>query len=66
MAVVIATYNRRATVLRCVELLRAQTRPPEKIYVVDNGSTDGTSGEVRRQFGAADGIDLVELAENHA
>lgn len=64
MAVVIATYNRCDTVVRCLELLRQQTRVPEKVYVVDNGSRDGTAGKLREKFGADPMIELIELSEN--
>ena len=64
VAAVMATYNRRAIVIRCLELLDQQTRPPERVYVVDNGSTDGTSDEIRRTFAANPRIELVQLPEN--
>lgn len=40
--VVIPTYNRRALVVRCIASLRRQTRPPDRIIVVDDGSVDDT------------------------
>jgi rhamnopyranosyl-N-acetylglucosaminyl-diphospho-decaprenol beta-1,3/1,4-galactofuranosyltransferase len=61
---VLATYNRRAIVLRCVELLQQQTQMPEKICVVDNGSSDGTSAEIRRIYGANERVDLIDLPKN--
>ena len=44
LSVVIPTYNRHATLLRCLGALRAQTLDPARyeIVVVDDGSTDAT------------------------
>jgi GT2 family glycosyltransferase len=41
---VVVTFNRRELVAACLEAVLAQTRPPERVVVVDNGSTDGTAG----------------------
>lgn len=64
VAVVLATYNRCETALRCLELLSRQTLRPERVYVVDNGSRDGTANEVRKRFGEMGVIQLIELKEN--
>jgi GT2 family glycosyltransferase len=49
VAVVMITHNRREEVLRSLgHLARLPERP--RIYLVDNGSTDGTSVAVARQF----------------
>jgi GT2 family glycosyltransferase len=64
VAVVLATLNRRATVVRCLELLQQQTTAPDKVWVVDNGSTDGTAAELRRKFGGDRMIEVVELPKN--
>src|SRR4029079_18265248 len=39
---IIVTFNRVKLLERCVNALLTQTRRPDKILVVDNGSTDGT------------------------
>ncbi|WP_448189259.1 glycosyltransferase [Azospirillum sp. sgz301742] len=39
----IVTFNRLALLRACVEGVRAQEPRPERIVVVDNGSTDGTA-----------------------
>ncbi|GAA4010256.1 glycosyltransferase [Sphingomonas humi] len=38
----IVTFNRAALLERCVDAVRAQTRPPDRLLVINNGSTDGT------------------------
>ena len=40
--VVMATMNRSATVADCVRALALQTRPPDRVIVADNVSTDDT------------------------
>jgi glycosyltransferase involved in cell wall biosynthesis len=48
ISIVIPTYNRRHTLLRCLECLFHQDYPEDRyeIIVVDDGSTDGTKEEI--------------------
>ena len=39
---VVVTHNRRETLSECITALRAQTRKPDAILVINNGSTDDT------------------------
>jgi glycosyltransferase involved in cell wall biosynthesis len=60
MTVLIATYNRAATLGQAIETLAAQRTPPElrwELLVVDNNSRDDTRGVVERY--ARDFIVLV-------
>ncbi|MEJ2862407.1 glycosyltransferase [Actinomycetospora flava] len=41
---VIVTFNRRELLLQTLSAVRQQTRPIDKVILVDNGSTDGTRG----------------------
>lgn len=43
VAAVVVTYNRKALLERCLDALRSQTRPLDRIFVMDNASTDGTA-----------------------
>jgi GT2 family glycosyltransferase len=38
----VLTYNRKTLLAECLEAIFAQTRPPEMVLILDNGSTDGT------------------------
>ena len=48
VSVIIPAYNAKATLGRCLATLSEQTRPPNEIIVVDDGSTDGTADLARR------------------
>ena len=50
----VVTYNRMHLLERCIEGLRAQSRRPDGILVVNNSSTDGTVAMLERK-----GIDYV-------
>ncbi|MDO5422586.1 MAG: glycosyltransferase family 2 protein [Eubacteriales bacterium] len=41
-AIVIVTYNRAALLKECLEAVESQTRPYDRIVVIDNASSDGT------------------------
>ncbi len=41
-AIVIVTYNRLELLRQCLDAVRAQTRPYDRIIIVDNASTDGS------------------------
>jgi len=42
VAAVLVTYNRLADLKKCIDTLREQTRPLDALFVINNGSTDGT------------------------
>ncbi|MBL9085034.1 MAG: glycosyltransferase family 2 protein [Planctomycetales bacterium] len=49
MSAVVVTYNRLSLLQECIDALRKQTRVPDEIIVVDNGSTDGTHDWLSKQ-----------------
>jgi GT2 family glycosyltransferase len=59
VSAIIPTYNRADLVQSIVTNLRAQTRPPDQVIVVDNGSQDATQILAREL-----GTDLVVFPEN--
>jgi rhamnopyranosyl-N-acetylglucosaminyl-diphospho-decaprenol beta-1,3/1,4-galactofuranosyltransferase len=46
---VVVTYNRQALLSECITALRNQTRKPDAILVVNNGSTDNTEQWLQQQ-----------------
>jgi GT2 family glycosyltransferase len=58
---VVVAYNRRDLLTEALTGITSQTRPVERIHVVDNASTDGTAAMVRERFA---GVDLHVLAAN--
>src|SRR5579875_1958977 len=59
VSAIIPTYNRADLVQSIVTNLRAQTRPPDQVLIVDNGSQDATQ-ILARELGS----DLIALPEN--
>jgi len=59
VSAIIPTWNRADLLESILTNLKAQTRPPDQIIVVDNGSTDATSLTARRWP-----IDLIVFPEN--
>ena len=43
IAAIVVTFNRLALLQECVAALRSQTRRPDEIILINNGSTDGTA-----------------------
>lgn len=50
ISAIIPVYNGSQTLPGCLQALRQQSRPPDEIIVVDDGSTDETAG-LAAQFG---------------
>ena len=42
IAVLIVTYNRKELLRECLDAVFSQTTPPDRVYLVDNASSDGT------------------------
>ncbi len=59
ISAIVPAYNCEATIGACIESLLAQSRPPDEIVVVDDGSQDGTADVVSRYP-----VRLVRLARN--
>lgn len=62
ISAVIPTYNRWPVVARAVESALNQTRQADQILVVNDGSDDDTSSQLRKRFGSY--ITLVEQSNS--
>ncbi len=61
----VVTYNRRELLAECLRALAAQTHPLERIFVVDNASTDGTEEHLIVEGLLEDArVEYVHLDEN--
>lgn len=61
IAAVVVTYNRLDLLKQALECLKHQTRKLDKIYVINNASTDGTDVYLATQ---AKEIEVVNLSQN--
>jgi glycosyltransferase involved in cell wall biosynthesis len=48
ISAVVAAYQAEEWIAEALESILGQTRPPEEVVVVDDGSTDGTASELER------------------
>jgi rhamnopyranosyl-N-acetylglucosaminyl-diphospho-decaprenol beta-1,3/1,4-galactofuranosyltransferase len=58
---VIVTYNNSAMLQSLLRDIASQSRPPDRIIVVDNASSDGTKEAIKTRFPA---IDYIRMPEN--
>lgn len=65
VGVVIVTYNAGQHISRCLTALAAQSRPADRIVLVDNASSDGTLAEATAVAGRLNlAIECVEAGDN--
>lgn len=58
---VVVTFNRRAVLGDCLRALQGQSRPLDRILVVDNASNDGTVELLKTEF---PGVEVLALKRN--
>lgn len=63
IAAIVVTFNRKALLRETLRGLLAQNRRVDRIYLVDNASTDGTAEDLKDIINAA-GISYHRLAQN--
>lgn len=61
---IIVTYQRVDVLNRCLEAVLGQTRRPDAVLVVDNGSTDETAGMLRSWSREHPDIQVLRLPQN--
>lgn len=61
--VVVVTYNRLELLKECIQCIRRQTIPFEKVIIVNNCSDDGTT-EYLREFSADERFVILNQSEN--
>jgi len=61
IAVVIVNWNGRSLLDSCLGSILEQSPPPERIFLVDNGSTDGSAEHVRSAWPA---VSVLESGSN--
>ncbi len=59
VAGIMPLYSKRETVGEAIESMLAQTRPPDEIVIVDDGSTDGSDNLVEQRYGKHQVIRLI-------
>ena len=64
VAAITVTYNRAHTLEKCLHALLAQSRPVDKILVVDNQSNEEEIRKVKKLAAQSEKIHLVILKEN--
>ena len=61
VAVIIVNFNSGDLLLECLDHLRAQTRRPERVIVVDNASDDGSADRLEQKYPE---IEVIRLQQN--
>ena len=61
VGVVIVNFNAEGFLLDAVGSIAAQTRPPERVVVIDNGSSDESEAAITASY---PGVTLIRLDEN--
>jgi len=64
-AAVVVTFNRKRLLSECIDALLKQSRPLDRIFIVDNASSDGTKSYLKeRDYFDNPIICYIELAQN--
>jgi GT2 family glycosyltransferase len=64
VAAVIVTFNRKHLLSKCLEAVRAQTRPCERLFIIDNASSDGTYEFLAARGLLDEAVEYVRLPVN--
>lgn len=64
IAGVIVTYNRKELLVNNIEMQIKQNRKVDRLYIIDNHSTDESENYVKERFGDNSWIEYIYLSEN--
>jgi len=64
LTAIFATMNRSATAVACVRALAEQTRPPDRVIVADNVSTDATVADLEELSDLPFPLEVIRMPEN--
>ncbi len=64
IAVVICSFNRKLLLKQCIQSLLRQTKEVDKIFIVDNHSTNGTIYFLEKNYSNNSKIEIIKLKEN--
>lgn len=65
VSIVIATYNRKASLKECIESIFLQTVRDVEIIIVDDGSTDGTKEWIQEEYRGDPRVKCFFLGKNN-
>lgn len=63
IAAIVVTYNRKEYLVECIDSLLNQTQKLDKIYIIDNASTDGTT-EYLNTKDILQKVEYIRLSKN--
>ena len=49
-SIIIPTFNRKETLIRCLQAITEQSSLPDEVLVIDDGSMDGTEACLKGGF----------------
>jgi GT2 family glycosyltransferase len=65
VAAIVVTYNRKELLAACLNTLSNQSRTVDKIFVIDNASTDGTLAYLQEQgYLTQQKVEYIQLSHN--
>ncbi|WP_413305712.1 glycosyltransferase family 2 protein [Bacillus sp. 1P10SD] len=64
IAAIVVTFNRKECLQNCLISLLEQTKKVDRIFIIDNASTDGTENFVKSTFSQFEDIEYIRLNKN--
>ncbi len=64
LGVILPNYNHSDVVGRAIDAIAGQTRPPDQLIIVDDGSTDDSVAVIEKHIAGLDYVDFIRMTEN--